>query len=386
MASASPPAREGNRIREALERALALDPTIADAYFGIGLYHYYAAVAPAAAKVLRWLLILPGGDRVKGLREMETAREHGELLQGEADYQLHLIYLWYEKDTPKALDLLARLDARYPTNPLFLQEIAEVEDTYVHNWPASAASWERLLDRARSGRIAAHVRGTEVRARLGLAAMLDSMAETDRAIEQLNAVVQSHPTEPPGARARGELQLGRAYDRLGRRDLAVAAYKAALDAASADESIRARAKEGLSRTPDPHSTEPYRLSLQGYRAFQRGALTEAEADLARAVELAPYDQVARYRYAHVLAARGDRARAREQFDILVTARPLAPAFVLAFAFVEYARLLEQAGDRSRALAMYRYALDVVGGDRRAHEAASRGVQRLSGAANETRIF
>src|SRR5262249_40379018 len=55
-------ARDGKRIKDALERALELDPSIDDAYFGIGLYHYYADVAPAAAKLLRWLLFLPGGD------------------------------------------------------------------------------------------------------------------------------------------------------------------------------------------------------------------------------------------------------------------------------------------------------------------------------------
>ena len=74
-------ARDGNTIRDALERALQLDPTLNDAYFGIGLYHYYADVAPAAAKILRWLLFLPGGDRVMGLREMLQARDKGELLE-----------------------------------------------------------------------------------------------------------------------------------------------------------------------------------------------------------------------------------------------------------------------------------------------------------------
>ena len=88
-------------FREALERALALDPTLNDAYFGIGLYHYYADVAPAAARMLRWLLFLPGGDRVEGLREMLQARDHGELLSGEADYQLHFVYLWYEQKPPR---------------------------------------------------------------------------------------------------------------------------------------------------------------------------------------------------------------------------------------------------------------------------------------------
>ena len=60
-------ARDGKRIKDALERALELNPMLQDAWFGIGLYHYYADVAPAALKVLRFLLLLPGGDRAQGL-------------------------------------------------------------------------------------------------------------------------------------------------------------------------------------------------------------------------------------------------------------------------------------------------------------------------------
>ncbi len=62
-------ARDGKRIKDALERALALDPGLQDAYFGLGLYHYYADVAPADPKMLRWLLLLPGGDRARGWKK-----------------------------------------------------------------------------------------------------------------------------------------------------------------------------------------------------------------------------------------------------------------------------------------------------------------------------
>src|SRR5262249_44645757 len=51
-------ARDGKRIKQALERAIALDPGLEDAYFGIGLYQYYADVVPGAAKVLLFLLLL----------------------------------------------------------------------------------------------------------------------------------------------------------------------------------------------------------------------------------------------------------------------------------------------------------------------------------------
>ena len=66
-------ARNGSRIKRALERTIQLDPFLVDAHFGIGLYEYYADVAPAGAKLLRWLLLLPGGDRAKGLQGRVTA-------------------------------------------------------------------------------------------------------------------------------------------------------------------------------------------------------------------------------------------------------------------------------------------------------------------------
>jgi hypothetical protein len=146
-------ARNGKTIKDALERALQLDPALDDAYFGIGLYHYYAAVAPAYARLLRWLLLLPGGDRMKGLEEMQRARDRGTVMRGEADFQLHLVYLWYEHRPRQALELLESLDRRYPSNPLFLERIGELHEVYLHDLDASVAAWTVLRDRARDRRV-----------------------------------------------------------------------------------------------------------------------------------------------------------------------------------------------------------------------------------------
>jgi tetratricopeptide (TPR) repeat protein len=146
-------ARDGRKIKDALERALQLNPDLGDAHLGIGLYHYYADVAPLYAKFLRWLFMLPGGDRVQGLKEVLLARERGVLLSGEADFQLQQIYLWYENRPRDALTLLESLDARYPGNPLFLQRIADVHEVYFHDIDASIGAWERLRDRAREHRV-----------------------------------------------------------------------------------------------------------------------------------------------------------------------------------------------------------------------------------------
>ncbi len=209
-------ALDGKRIKNALERSLALDANLQDAWFGIGLYHYYADIAPTALKMLRWMLALPGGNKVEGLREMLRARDRGELLRGEADFQLHVIYLWYEQDYEEALRLLEGLRAAYPHNPLFLQSIAEVQHVYRHDLPASLEAWRALFALARQRRVALPEM-SEARARLGMATELDALGETDSAIEQLRALAEAKPTAPYGIAALAHYRLGAAYDRMGLR-------------------------------------------------------------------------------------------------------------------------------------------------------------------------
>jgi hypothetical protein len=141
-------ARDGKRIKEALEQALALDPSMHDAEFGIGMYRYYAGVAPAIFRVLRFLLLLPGGDREGGLQQLERASTLGLLVRGEAQFQIHVLYLWYEHKSKAALALIRGLQDRYPHNPLFHQIEAEILDKYFHDPAASLKASERLLSLA----------------------------------------------------------------------------------------------------------------------------------------------------------------------------------------------------------------------------------------------
>ena len=370
-------ARDGKRIKDALERALALDPTLHDAYFGIGLYHYYADLGPSILKVVRWLLLLPDGDRGRGLREMLQAREQGDLLRGEADYQLHLIYLWYEQKADEALKLLGELRQRYPHNPLFVQAAAEVQNVYLHDHPASLATWRLMFDLARQRRLGLPDM-SEARARLGIAEELEALHETDYAVEQLRVLVQANPSAPYGIGARALLRLGEAQDRLGRRQEAVRAYEAAVAAAPADdpENVRTQARDRLRRRPDPRLAEAYRVSLEGWRQLQRGDATSAAASLERAAALNPGDVVTRYRLGKLLLPR-DRAEALAAFETVLAWRPVAPPTILAAACVEAGRLLETR-DRTRAIELYRRATRVQGAEPDTRRAATQGLARLDG--------
>jgi tetratricopeptide (TPR) repeat protein len=243
-------ARDGKRIHDSLQLAISLDPSLSDAYFGLGLYHYYAAIAPRAARIISMLMFLPGGDRAGGLKEMEQTRTKGLLLRGEADYQLHLIYLWYEKQAATALRLIDGLHARYPANPVFFLRLADVQTHYIRNHQAALQTYRSMFDAARAGRIAAPAI-SEVYARLGMAQQMDALCDTTGAIEQLNAVIALKPAAPYGALARAHYQLGLAHDRAGRRADAIASYQRARAANPSDDRLRMREqiRAAITRAP-----------------------------------------------------------------------------------------------------------------------------------------
>jgi hypothetical protein len=331
-------ARDGKRIKASLERSLALDPELKDAYFGIGLYHYYADVAPAAAKLLRFLLMLPGGDKVEGLQEMVRARDGGQLLRSEADYQLHIIYLWYEHQPLRAIALLNVLRGRYPGNPHFPQLVAEIQDVYLHDLTASLRSWQELGALAESGKVLEPTLAL-TRARLGMALQLDRLYETDLAIEQLRAIIADKPAVPFGATATAEQLLRRANSRM--------------------------------------ADEAYRLSIAGWRALERGAIDDAVGALTRSLALRPMDPVTRYRQARLLLARHDETAALAILDALSRERATMPPTFYASACVDAARLHERNGETARARELYATARGVFGADQRTKDLAQRAAARLT---------
>jgi hypothetical protein len=241
-------ARNGKRIKDALERALELDPSLHDAHFGIGLYRYYADVVPGALKFFRWMLLLPGGDRREGLERMLRARERGVLLRGEADFQLHWLYVWYEKSPRRAIELLDGLDRTHSSNPIFLTRIAEIQTDSLGDGAAAAATWQRLFARAASGAIAPRALA-ETRARLGLAERALASGSADRALQIIAPVIDAHDEAVYSSRARAQFLAGQALERLGQRERAATAYREAMASTPRRDvyEVRARARGALRR-------------------------------------------------------------------------------------------------------------------------------------------
>jgi tetratricopeptide (TPR) repeat protein len=113
-------AREGVRAREHLLRALALDPTLSDADFGLGLYNYYVDTLSTMARVLRFFMGIPGGSKDEGIRQLRQAMEHGEITSAEARFYLAINLHNYDQKYEEALEVITPLVEKYPENPIFL--------------------------------------------------------------------------------------------------------------------------------------------------------------------------------------------------------------------------------------------------------------------------
>jgi tetratricopeptide (TPR) repeat protein len=112
-------ARYGVRARERLTRAQALDPNLADADFGLGLYNYYADTLSSVAKMLRFFMGIPGGNKQEGIRQLNRAISEGQLTGVEARFYLAISLHNFDQKYEQALEVSAPLEEKYPTNPIF---------------------------------------------------------------------------------------------------------------------------------------------------------------------------------------------------------------------------------------------------------------------------
>lgn len=97
------------------EKTVKLNPDCFDAYYGLGIYHYYAGTLP---KLLRFILPILNfeGDTKRGMRELNSAKDKGRYSSAFAAYELVLIYLAKEEKREEGLQLASNLRQKYPHN------------------------------------------------------------------------------------------------------------------------------------------------------------------------------------------------------------------------------------------------------------------------------
>jgi tetratricopeptide (TPR) repeat protein len=113
-------AHSGVAARAEFLRALELDPQMADATAGLGLYNYFVDSLSTAVKILRFFMGIPGGDRNEGIQQMQMGIDNGVLTPVEMRFYLARNLRTFDREYQRAVDVGLPLVARYPKNPNFL--------------------------------------------------------------------------------------------------------------------------------------------------------------------------------------------------------------------------------------------------------------------------
>jgi len=129
-----------------LNKAVAIDPQLYDAYLGIGSFHYFRT---KATSVLKWLPFI-GDNRERGIGEIKLAIEKGRYSKVMAQNGLAWIYVDYGKYA-LALEQAELLEKEHPRNHTFFWITPEVH-WRTKQWGQAAAAYAKLLQLVDEGR------------------------------------------------------------------------------------------------------------------------------------------------------------------------------------------------------------------------------------------
>ena len=201
----------------------------ADFGFGRGIYDYFAVAIPESYPGVKPLMILmPRGNKERGLRRLERTMNEGHFIRTESAYFLLQIYYGYERDFRKSLEYVQWLREQHPANSFFHAFEGRVY-----------ARWGRYRS---ANQIFADVME---KYDAGEAGYSDSIAEQslyylvrgnmayryyDEAQENLDRLVSIYDGEgePSGFHMLGILRLGMVNDATGNREDALAYYNKVL--------------------------------------------------------------------------------------------------------------------------------------------------------------
>jgi hypothetical protein len=234
--------RAGLKGYSYVKLAYGLRPNYVDCLIGIGAYNYVAGSLPVALKLIAWMFI-EGGDKDKGIEQLQTVAQKGEYGQTEAKMVLLGAY-YNEKLFEKYRQLVTELIEQYPSNPVFISWLA---DSYVRERKLDEGIrfLTALLNRPKSiarGSLATAQTIYE-KGRLEL-----EKGVLDDCMSSFNQVLDMKLQDPP-LLSRVHLLRAFAFDLKGQRETAVAEYQTVLGLMDIEGSHK-KAK-GFLKTPYP---------------------------------------------------------------------------------------------------------------------------------------
>ncbi len=224
-------ANDGRRALSIVQKAYELQPDNADILLGIGIYNYYAEIAPDRYPILKpFMLFLPHGDKAKGIAQLRLASERAKFAKVEATYFLMQLYFYFEKDYGAAIHIATQLHARYPNNSLFQRYLGRCL-VALNRLNEAEGIFTEVLNRHTEKRVGYNkASAREAYYYVGMYHM--SVGHGEEALKQFELSdrlsKEIDKGNPSGYMVMANLRMGMAFDLLKKRDYAVQSYKRVL--------------------------------------------------------------------------------------------------------------------------------------------------------------
>ncbi len=210
------------------------DPKRVDAYLVQGVHDYIVGSLPFTWKLLGFLIGFRG-DKDGGLRTVEMVAAKGDKNKFDAMIALAVAYR-RERQTEKAIPLLTELIRIFPRNYLFRLELVQMYGDLGQKDDALAVL--ARMDQLKRDGAPGYKTLPAGKIQYARGNLLFWYREYPGAIENLLKVTAATVTLDVNTAMNGWMRLGQAYDLLGKRSQAVAAYQQAVNAAPESDAGR----------------------------------------------------------------------------------------------------------------------------------------------------
>ncbi len=332
--------REAKRGKKDLERYLEMHPNDPTATGMLGAFLYFADTIPTAFKLISKILLLPSGDRSKGLEYLEIAARGGGLLETDWKLILYNVYFYFEGRFEEGLGGLREMVDLHPEYartaiPLAVSrpyaphlavrndELVDTTINRIYGAPHREVDWNALyllqLFRACGDRYCNHSSTT---------------------VARLRSIIHESPRHPDWVEGFARLELGRLYASQGHRDEAVAMFESVARGYTFDF-LRKEAATLLDDIDEfaGRFEEPPRPNTDRWVAvLYRGDSDSLRVIRSRFADLAPRSIAAAFYVAECDLLSGDFDSALKQFNDVISIQ--APAWDHAFQMIASTRIAE----------------------------------------------
>ncbi|MEE9431192.1 MAG: tetratricopeptide repeat protein [Melioribacteraceae bacterium] len=120
-------ALDGKEALPLVNEAYQIDPTNEDVKLGFGIYNYFAEAIPEKYPFVKpAMMFFPGGDKAKGIKQLEAAAEKAKYAGVESQFFLMTLYYQFEQNYKKAFPYAETLHENFPDNPIFEKYLGRI--------------------------------------------------------------------------------------------------------------------------------------------------------------------------------------------------------------------------------------------------------------------